>query len=175
MRTTAIGSRAGGRSYPAPASQASGVSAAAIVAAPLARTANDMIEPRKGCAAAASVRTRTRRVEKTRRRAADRPWRANLLHQVVVPLPPHLDMRGGAELDRFDQIVRDIGVEAWLAERVERRAGRAAADEPGLQILFRRIGELAALPDIIAMAADNMRTAVAIGLAVDEQDRLADP
>jgi hypothetical protein len=48
-------------------------------------------------------------------------------------------VRSGAEFDRLDQIVVDVGVDAGLAERVERRARRATTDQPGLEILLRRV------------------------------------
>ena len=102
--------------------------------------------------------------------AANRAGRADLLHQVVVPVAFDLEMRGSAKLDGLDQVMSDVGVDARLAERVERSTGRAAADEPGLKILFRPVGELARLPDIVAVATDQMRAAVAIGLAVDDEN-----
>ena len=42
------------------------------------------------------------------------------------------------------------------------------------RLVSRRIGELAALPDVVAVAADQMRTRVAVGLRVDDQHGLAD-
>src|SRR5215831_14551131 len=90
--------------------------------------------------------------------------RLHLGHQIVVPLAFHLEVGGGAEFDGFDQVMRDIGVDAGLQELVGRSSRRAAADEPGLQPRLRRIGEFSGLPDIVAMAADQMRAAVAIGL-----------
>src|SRR6185437_4256118 len=104
----------------------------------------------------------------------NRTGRRDLLHQVLVPLAFHLDVRGGAELDRLDQIVVDVGVDAGLTERVERRARRAAADEPGLEILLRRIVELAGFPDVVAVAADQMRTGIAVRLGMHDHHGLAD-
>src|SRR2546430_11696385 len=66
-----------------------------------------------------------------------------LFRSVVVPGALDLEVRGRAELDGLDEVVRHVGVDAGLAERVERRAHRAAADEPGLQPGLRRVGELA--------------------------------
>src|SRR5215813_2725933 len=101
--------------------------------------------------------------------------RPHLGHQVVVPLAAvHLEVRGGAELDGLDQVMRDVGVDAGLQELVNRSSRRAAADEPGLQPRLRCVGELAALPDIVAMAAEQMRTAVAVGLRMLDQHALAD-
>src|SRR6476659_6930701 len=51
---------------------------------------------------------------------------ADLLHQVVVPLAFHLEVRGCSELHGFNQIMRHIGVDAGLLECVERSAGRPA-------------------------------------------------
>src|SRR5436190_14674067 len=90
--------------------------------------------------------------------------RLHLGHQVVVPLAFHLEMGGGAELDGLDQVMRDIGVDAGLQELVGRSTRGAAADEPGLQPRLRRIGEFSCLPDIVAMAADQVWAAVAVGL-----------
>src|SRR3954470_15537567 len=98
----------------------------------------------------------------------------HLRHQIVVPLAFDLEVRGGAEVGGLDQIVRNIGVDAGLHELVQRSARRAAADEPGLEPRLRRVGELAGLPDIIALAADQMRTAVAVGLRMHDQHVLAD-
>lgn len=44
----------------------------------------------------------------------------------------------------------------------------------GLDILLRRVDELAGLPDLVAVTADQMRTGVAIGLRVNDHDSLAD-
>ena len=56
----------------------------------------------------------------------DRAGRGDLLHEVLVPLAFHLDVGAGAEFDRLDQVVVDVGVDAGLAESVESGAGRAA-------------------------------------------------
>src|SRR6185503_10105422 len=90
--------------------------------------------------------------------------RLHLGHQIVVPLALDLEVRGGTEVCGLDQIVRDIGVDAGLHELIQRGSRRAATDEPGLESDLGCIAELAGLPDIVAMAADQMRTAVAIGL-----------
>src|SRR5689334_11287346 len=87
----------------------------------------------------------------------DRLRRRDLLHQVVIPLAFDLDVGGCAEFHGLNQVVCYIGVKTRLFERVERRTCRAASDEPGLEIGFRTIGELSALPDVIAMTADQMR------------------
>ena len=42
----------------------------------------------------------------------NRPGRAHLFHQIVVPLAFNLEMRHRAELHRFDKIVTEIGVNA---------------------------------------------------------------
>src|SRR5262249_11620713 len=46
---------------------------------------------------------------------------------------------------------------------------RAAANEPGFQIPFRSIGELAGLPHVIAMPADEVWPGVAVRLRMDDQ------
>src|SRR5690349_21056265 len=53
----------------------------------------------------------------------DRAGRSDLLHEILVPLAFHLNVSAGAEFDRLDQIVIDIGVDAGFAERVEGGAG----------------------------------------------------
>src|SRR6266480_4921889 len=113
-------------------------------------------ESTSGAAFASVVRV-LGRFQFTRHLAGDRLRRLDLFHQVVVPGALDFEMRRGAELDRLDQIVRHVGVDAGLLEGVERGARRPAADEPGLEIGLRRIGELAGLPHVIAMAADQMR------------------
>src|SRR5262245_52618512 len=87
----------------------------------------------------------------------DRSGRLHLLHQVVAPFAFDLEVGAGAEFYGLDQVMIDIGVDARLPERVERSPRRTAADEPGLEILLRRIDELAGLPDVVAVAADQMR------------------
>ncbi|CDX56300.1 Copper-containing nitrite reductase (modular protein) [Mesorhizobium plurifarium] len=98
----------------------------------------------------------------------------DLHHQVVVPGSIDGEVRGGAELDSLDQVVIDVGIDAGLPEGVERRARRTAADEPGLHVLGRGVRELASFPDEVAVAADQVRTGVAIGLRMDDQNRFAD-
>ena len=46
-----------------------------------------------------------------------------LFHQVVVPFAVDLEVRSGAEFDRLDKIVREVGVDGGLTESIERRAG----------------------------------------------------
>ena len=104
---------------------------------------------------------------------SDRARRLDLLQQVVVPLPFHLDVRGGALQNGVDQVVIQVDVQPGLQERVERRAGGTAGDEPRLQARLRRIAERPGLPHVVPVPADEVRTRVAIGLGVDEQHRLA--
>jgi hypothetical protein len=99
---------------------------------------------------------------------ADRLRRLHLFHQVVVPLALDPEVRGGAKLDSLDEIMRDVGVDAGLTERIERRAGRSTADEPGLQAGFGRIGELAGFPNVVAVTSDEMRTGIAVGLGAGQ-------
>src|SRR4249920_352511 len=72
----------------------------------------------------------------------DRSGRLHLLHEVVVPFAFDLEVGGGAKFDGLDQIVIDVGVDAGLPERVKCSTRRTAADEPGLEILLRRVDEL---------------------------------
>src|SRR5438045_7562909 len=41
----------------------------------------------------------------------NRAGRRDLLHEVLVPLALHLDVGAGAEFDRLDQVVVDVGVD----------------------------------------------------------------
>src|SRR6516165_2900746 len=81
--------------------------------------------------------------------------RLHLGHEVVVPLASDLEVRGGAEVGGLHQVVRDIGIDARLEELVHRSSCRNATDAPGLEPGLRRVTELAGLPDIVAMAADQ--------------------
>src|SRR6478609_420393 len=107
-------------------------------------------------------------------RSRDFRRRLHLGHQVVVPLAFDLEVGGGAELDGLDQVVRDVGVDTRLLEGVECRARGPAPDEPGLKTGFRAVGELPGFPDVVAVAADQMRAAVAVGLRMHDKDGLAD-
>src|SRR5690606_22758833 len=97
----------------------------------------------------------------------------NLLHQVVVPLAFDLHVTGSAQFKGLDEVVVDVGVDAGLLEGVERRTGRTARDEPGFQIAFGPVDELARGPDVVAMAADQVGPGVAVGRGMDEQHGLA--
>src|SRR5262245_26823519 len=99
----------------------------------------------------------------------DRLWWLHLGHKVVVPLTLDLKMRSCAQFDRLYQIMAEVGVDPRLAEPVERCARRAAANEPGFKIPFRSIGELAGLPHVIAMPADEVWPGVAVRLRMDDQ------
>ena len=68
----------------------------------------------------------------------------------------------------------EVDVHARLQELVERRAGRAAPDEPGLEAFCRRVGERTLLPDVVAVAADQVRPGIPVGLRVDEEHGLTD-
>ena len=61
------------------------------------------------------------------RRGRDRTRGRNLLHEIAVPLAFDLEVRGRSQLYRLDQVVVDVGVDAGLAECVQRRARGAAA------------------------------------------------
>ena len=50
---------------------------------------------------------------------------------------------------------------------------RPAADEPGFKVALRWVVEFPGFPDQIPIPADQMRTRVAIGLRVYEQNLLA--
>ena len=83
-------------------------------------------------------------------------------------------MRHRAELHRFDKIVTEIGVNARLTKSIEGGSRASAPNEPRLEVLFWRIMETARLPHIIAMAADEMRPAIAVRLGVNNQHGFAD-
>ena len=79
-----------------------------------------------------------------------------MLHQIIVPGAGYFDVRGSAQIDGLDQIVIDVGIDAGLAEGINRRYGRATANEPGFLITQRRAVELAGFPDQITMTADKV-------------------
>src|SRR5262245_10836903 len=93
-----------------------------------------------------SVGGADRRRQRPHLRRRDRLGRLHLHHQVVVPVAFDLEMRGGAEFDRLDEVMRHVGVDAGLQELVQRGPRRSAADEPGLEVDLRAVGELAGLP-----------------------------
>ena len=66
-----------------------------------------------------------------------------------------------------------VHVSARLADGGDRRAGGSGGDDPCLQASLRRIGEAAALPDVVAVAADQVRIRLAICLRMDDQDVIA--
>ncbi len=101
-------------------------------------------------------------------------WSCDLLHQIVVPFSLNLKMRQCAKFHRFDQVVIDIGVNARLTKSIEGRSYASAPNEPRLDVLFRRVMETARLPHIIAMAADEVRPAIAVRLRVNNQHGFAD-
>src|SRR5262249_41931327 len=69
-----------------------------------------------------------------RRKTDDRFRRAHLAHQVVAPCALHLEVGDGAELDGLDHVVVHVPINPRLEELVQRGAGRAAADEPRLDV-----------------------------------------
>src|SRR5450631_3761429 len=100
--------------------------------------------------------------------------RAHLLHQIVVPLAFNLEMRQRAKFHRLNEHVIEININTRLTKSIESRSGASTPNEPGLEALFRRIVEFARLPHIIAMAADEMRPAIAVRLGVNNQHGFAD-
>src|SRR5262249_61712466 len=92
--------------------------------------------------------------------------RPDLRHQVVAPGTLDSEMGGGSELEGLNHVVIHVGVHAGLEKGVERRTRGAAADEPGLEVDRGRIGELAGLPDIVAVSAEKVRARIPIGLGV---------
>jgi hypothetical protein len=77
-----------------------------------------------------------------------------ITYQIFVPVAFDLEVAHGAELDRFDQVVREIGIDVGLPELLERRS---AANQPGLQVPLWRGHELAGLLHVVAVAADEFR------------------
>ena len=98
----------------------------------------------------------------------------DLGHQVVAPGTLDPEMGGGSKLEGLDHVVIYVGVHTGLEKGVERRTRGTPANEPSLEIGLGRIGELAALPDIVAVPANKMRTRIPIGLRVYDQYGLAD-
>ena len=49
--------------------------------------------------------------------------RHHLFHQIVVPVAADDHMRGGPQIDRLDQVVIDVGIDARLQEGIKRRPG----------------------------------------------------
>jgi len=74
--------------------------------------------------AAASLTMLRRREDRSVRLRVDRLRRLHLFHQVVVPLAFDFEVRGGAEFDSLDEVVRKVGVDARLTEGIERRKVR---------------------------------------------------
>ncbi len=91
--------------------------------------------------------------------------RHHLFHQIVVPVAADQYMRRCPQVHGLDQVVVHIGIDARLQEGIERSPGRAPPDEPGLEVTVGQVVELAGLPDQIAMPANQVRAAVAVGLA----------
>jgi hypothetical protein len=89
-----------------------------------------------------------------------------------LPLTVNLEMRQCAKFHRFDQHVIEVDVNAGLTESVESRSRASTTNEPGLEVLFRRVVEFARFPHIIAMTADEVRSAIAVRLGVNNQPAL---
>ena len=96
-----------------------------------------------------------------------------LFHQVVVPFAIDFDGHQRAEVDGFDEVVREVGVYAGLLEGVHRSPCRAGGDDPGFQVLRRLVGEVAAFPDVVAVSADEVRVGLAVGLRVVDHQGFA--
>ena len=93
----------------------------------------------------------------------------DLCHKVVIPFTLYLDMGRSTQRDCFDQVMVHIGIQARLAERVECRPSRPAANKPCLEVGCRKIIKRAGLLDQVTVAADQMGAGVAVGLGVDKQ------
>jgi hypothetical protein len=105
----------------------------------------------------------------------NRPWRAHLFHQIVVPLAFNLEMSQRAKFHRFDQHMIEVDVNTGLTKRVESCSRASTTNEPGLEVFFWRVVEFARLPYIIAMAADEMRSAIAVSLGSEQLARFRRP
>src|SRR5262245_11283930 len=82
-------------------------------------------------------------------------------------------MREGTKFEHSGHVVVYVRVDAALTTAVEHRSRRAAADEAAPAILPRRVRQLSGPPDVVAMAADDMDSRIAIGLRMYEQHVLA--
>src|SRR5574343_603660 len=69
--------------------------------------------------------------------------RHHLFHQVVVPLALHHEVGCCTQQSGLDEVVVHIGIDARLAEGVERGTRAAATDEPGLHVGEGRVAKLA--------------------------------
>jgi len=73
-------------------------------------------------------------------------------------------MRQCAKFHRFDKHVIKVHVNARLTEGVESCSRTSTTNEPGLEVFLRRVVEFARFPHIIAMTADEVRSAIAVRL-----------
>ena len=82
-----------------------------------------------------------------------------------------METRRHAPHQNFNQFVIHLGVKAQLRIVVYGRTCGCASNEPGLVPGLSCFRERSGRPNKITMAADQMRAALTIGLAVDDQDR----
>jgi hypothetical protein len=77
-------------------------------------------------------------------------------------------MRRRAEFHRFYKIVTEVGVNARLTKRIESRSRTSPTNEPRLEVFCRWVMECTRFPNIITMATDEMRPAIAVDLGVND-------
>src|SRR5438445_13783381 len=82
-------------------------------------------------------------------------------------------MRRRTQQYRLDQVMAQVYIEPGLLEVIQRGPCGTTRDKPGFLSLYGRIGKLAALPYQIAVAANQVRPGITVGLGVNEQYLLA--
>lgn len=91
----------------------------------------------------------------------------NLHHSVVNPGAFDLERSGRTHFECLNHAVTGINIETGLEEIGRRRGSRSAGHEPSLERGIR--GELARLPHVDAMTADNVHTGRRDQLRVHDQ------
>jgi hypothetical protein len=96
------------------------------------------------------------------------------IRQIFVPVAFDLEVGRGAEIDRFDQVVREIGMDAGLPKLCRAPRPPDPPRSARSQVPLRRVDELAGLPHVVAVAADEIRTGVPVRLRMHDQRGLVD-
>src|SRR5690606_5337105 len=93
---------------------------------------------------------------------------------VVIPVTFYHYVACGAHFERFDQVVVHVSVHTGLLESVYRRSRGTTRDEPGFDVAHRGVRELAQRPEPVCVATNQVRTRIAVALAVYKQHGLTD-